>query len=297
MNAAVQSMTGSGVGVGDAADGRVEAEARSVNHRHLKVSLRVTGALPELLSEVEERVRRRLARGHVTLSVTFVPAPGSAAKPGLDRSAFVAAARELAAAAAEAGLPPITAADVLALTGALEAAGASTATLALRGAAALAAVERAVAALAASRAREGAALVLELTRLLDSIQGATRSLVERAAQVPGLQRARLEQRLAELLAGASATLDPATLAREAALLADRSDVREELARLEAHVAHARQLLAEGGAPGRALDFLAQELAREANTVGSKANDLELTRTVLGLKADVERLREQVQNLE
>jgi uncharacterized protein (TIGR00255 family) len=92
-------------------------------------------------------------------------------------------------------------------------------------------------------------------------------------------------------------VDPAALAREVAAMAERSDVREELARLTAHVEHARTLLRDGGAVGRSLDFLVQEMNREANTVGSKANDLGLTRTVIELKADVERLREQAQNLE
>lgn len=289
-------MTGVGTAAVDHALGRLEAEARSVNSRFLKVSLRTQGPLPDLALEAEERVRARVQRGHVTLHLRFTPAAATAAA-SLDPAAFAAAARELAHLTRVAGLPAPTAGDVLRMPGLQAAAGVRAETPGALTAAALEAIDGALAQLEAARRREGGALACELVGLLDSIERSAHELAARAAEVPQLLQERLRARLAELLAGAGASLDPAALAHEVAVLADRSDVREELARLAAHVAHAREMLARGGSVGRALDFLAQELAREANTVGSKAVDLALTRAVIALKADVERLREQVQNLE
>jgi uncharacterized protein (TIGR00255 family) len=115
--------------------------------------------------------------------------------------------------------------------------------------------------------------------------------------LPRLYRDRLAARIAALLEGSGVQPDPALLAREVAAFADRCDVSEELARLEGHLAHAESMLAAGGAVGRKLDFLVQEFHREANTLGSKSPDPATTAVVLDVKADVERLREQVQNFE
>lgn len=290
-------MTGSGAFVHEHALGRFEAEARSVNHRFLKTTWRAQGPLPDLALEVEERVRARLTRGHVTLTLRFTPNRDARGAPALDATAFAAAAAELQGLARAAGLPAVTAADVLHVPGVLASAARTEPEGAGVSAAALEAVDGALAALETARTREGQALSRELLTLLASVESAGRELATRAAEVPKAWQQRLRSRLDELLKGTGVALDPAALAREVAAMAERSDVREELTRLSAHVEHAREILARGGSVGRPLDFLAQELSREANTVGSKANDLALTRTVIALKADVERLREQVQNLE
>jgi uncharacterized protein (TIGR00255 family) len=161
---------------------------------------------------------------------------------------------------------------------------------------ALASVRAALDRATASREREGEALRREMGRLLAEMSSHLSTVAAGAERFPAIVKARIEERLAALV-GPSVPLDPAALAREAALLAERADAREEIARLEAHIEHARELLAAGGAVGRRLDFLAQEMNREANTVGSKCDDLEVTRAVLELKAGVERFREQAQNLE
>jgi uncharacterized protein (TIGR00255 family) len=290
-------MTGSGTFVHEHALGRFEGEARSVNHRFLKTTWRAQGPLPDLALEVEERVRARLARGHVTLTLRFTPNREARVGAALDASAFAAAAVELQGLARAAGLPAVTAADVLHVPGVLASAARTEPDVAGLAAAALEAVDGALGALEAARTREGQALSRELLTLLAAVERAGHELAARAAEVPQAWQQRLRARLDELLKGTGVALDPSALAREVAAMAERSDVREELTRLAAHVGHAREILAKGGSVGRALDFLAQELSREANTVGSKANDLALTRTVIGLKADVERLREQVQNLE
>jgi uncharacterized protein (TIGR00255 family) len=289
-------MTGAGTFVHAAKEGRFEAEARSVNHRFLKVSWRTQGPLPELALEVEERVRRVVERGHVTLTVRLTPA-GDAGSARVQREAFLAAAAELRSLAQAAGLAAVSASDVLAVPGVLQAAPRDEAGADGLVQATFAAVDGALAALQAARAREGATLADECRALLTGIERASAALTVRAAEVPAAWQQRLRARLEVLLQGTGAAVDPQALAREVAAMAERSDVREELTRLAAHVAHARALLDDGGAVGRTLDFLVQEMNREANTVGSKANDLALTRTVIGLKADVERLREQVQNLE
>jgi uncharacterized protein (TIGR00255 family) len=169
------------------------------------------------------------------------------------------------------------------------------ATLAARDAAILATLDQAAAALRAARAEEGRAIAAVLTAHIDEIARLARDAAASAAAQPAAIKARLEGQLKELLG--EGTIAPERLAQEAAMLAVRADVREEIDRLDAHVVQARALLAEGAAVGRKLDFLTQELNREANTLCSKAADMALTRTGLALKATIDRLREQAANVE
>jgi len=160
----------------------------------------------------------------------------------------------------------------------------------------LASLDEALAALVASRRAEGAALGEILMRRLDAIAALTARADAAPARQPEAVRARLALQIAAILENANA-LDPQWLHREAALLAVKADIREELDRLVAHVASARELLAGGGPVGRRLDFLAQELARESNTFCAKVNDAALSAIGLDLKFEVEQWREQVQNIE
>jgi uncharacterized protein (TIGR00255 family) len=160
----------------------------------------------------------------------------------------------------------------------------------------LANLDAALDALLADRRREGAAIGAVLHGRLDAIETTVRAAEASPARKPETIRARLQQQIAELI-GASPALDPDRLHQEAVLIATRADVREEIDRLVAHTAAARALLAENGPVGRRLDFLAQEFGREANTLCAKSNDRELTALGLELKALVDQLREQVQNLE
>jgi uncharacterized protein (TIGR00255 family) len=289
-------MTGSGTHAVDAPTGRFETEARAVNHRFLKVTARAHGPLPSITELVEGSVRPHVRRGHVTVHVRFRPAAPTDFADRIHDEAFGAAARRLTELATRHDLGPVTAADVLGIPGVLADQRADGDDDALR-ADVRRAVEGVVAELQASRTREGEALAREIIALLEAIEAGVRAIAARAEEVPVAYRARLEKRLGELLEGTGHAPDPAQVARECALMAERSDIREEIARLAAHGEHARALLAEGGAIGRRLDFLAQEFHREANTIASKTSDLALARTVLDLRADVERLREQVQNVE
>ena len=151
-------------------------------------------------------------------------------------------------------------------------------------------------ALVDARRAEGAALEPVLTDQIEVIERLTAEAAEHAGAQPAAIRLKLERQIAELL-GQDSGIDPDRLAQEAALLATKADVREELDRLTAHIAGARELVAKTGSVGRRLDFLAQEFHREANTLCSKSADTGLTAIVLELKAVIEQFREQVQNVE
>jgi uncharacterized protein (TIGR00255 family) len=291
-------MTGLGHHAVETASGRFEAEARSVNHRFLKVSAHLPPGLQSLEPVVEERTREHVERGHVSVGLRFTPsARAAAAAFRVDEAAMAAAAKRLKALARKHGLEGgVTLRDVLGAPGVVaDARDEAMASQAEK--AATKALDGALEALVAARAREGAHLAAECAAILDRIEVAVGALAARAPEVPRAYRDRLAARLASLLEGSGVAPDPAALAREVAAFADRSDVAEEIARLRTHVAHARELFAGGGAIGRRLDFLVQEMHREANTVGSKSQDAALTSTVIDLKADVERIREQAQNFE
>jgi uncharacterized protein (TIGR00255 family) len=288
-------MTGAGSATVDTVLGRFEAEARSVNHRFLKATVRTSGLPGALDAPLEARVRRFVERGHVSAYVRFTPAL-DAAGAGVDAQAFARAARGLGDLARASGLPAPSVQDVLRLPGVLGEARPAVAAAEVE-TPAVEALDRALAGLVEARRREGAELLAETRRLLASVAAALAEVRDLAREVPALAKARLEGRLRELLAGSGTALDEGFVAREAALIADRADVREEIARLEAHLLHAGEVLDAGGTAGRKLDFLVQEMHREVNTIGSKCTELGLSRLVLAMKSDVEALREQVQNVE
>jgi uncharacterized protein (TIGR00255 family) len=165
-----------------------------------------------------------------------------------------------------------------------------------RHAAMLASLDEALVSLVAARAGEGARLAAVLNAQIDEIEKLVDIVRRSPARTPVAIAERLRAQVARLTDGASA-LDPDRLHQEAVLLATRADVEEELQRLSAHISAARELLGENGAVGRKLDFLAQEFNREANTLCSKAGDVEISRAGLALKTVIDQLREQVQNIE
>lgn len=291
-----RSMTGFGAGSAAGGGVRVEVEARSVNARALKVSLRAPPGLSAHEADLESLVRRSTARGTVTLTVRIESTdPGKAirVRPEVVEGAVRALAplrkRGLVAGTLSMDAVPL-------LPGALE----SKSDEPLRPAewrAVKRAAERALAALHMMRAREAAHLVREFRRVLARMRRSLDVVRRRAPAVAAEQRDKLRARVDALLRDAGVKLDDASLAREVALLADRSDVSEELARLAAHVREFGGYLSRDGAIGRTLEFLAQEMLREANTIGSKSADVAVTRAVIALKSDIDRLKEQVANLE
>jgi uncharacterized protein (TIGR00255 family) len=295
------SMTGFADLAGSADTSSWTWEARSVNGRGLDLRLRLPDGYEALEAPLRAAATRVLARGSVTIALRLARG-AAAAMPRLSPEALEAAvlaalAASDAAAARGLELAPMTAADLLAVRGVLDAEAPAPGEDAERMTRMAAGIEPLLAALVAARAAEGAALATILGGQLDRIEGlahaARASAAEREPRTGELLRSRVEALLATL----PAPVDEARLAQELALIAVRSDVTEELDRLEAHVATGRALVAGAGPVGRKLDFLMQEFNREANTLCSKAQASDLTAIGLELKAVIDQMREQVQNVE
>ena len=292
---ALTSMTGfarTEAGLGDV---RFVWEIKSVNSRSLEMRLRLTPGLDRLDPEIRRLTRDHISRGSCQLSLQ-IDRVGGASNLVINEAALAAltdAARHLAT---EPGINPPSADGLLAIRGVLEERGVD----AFDDADAvdrtvLYALATCLAALVAARAEEGGRLAAVLTDQLDRIERLTEAAADLADKAPDALLTRLTEQLARLTGEAS--LDPQRLHQEVAILATKADIREEIDRLIGHIAAARKLLADGGVIGRRLDFLAQEFNREANTLCSKSFDKELTAIGLELKAVIDQLREQVQNLE
>ena len=293
------SMTGFAREAGHLADGSAFAwELKSVNGRGLELRFRLPPGMDALESAAREAASKLLKRGNVQIGLSLKQDSRPALQPdmaALDR--MVALATTLAA---RLGSERPRAEGLLALPGIFrsEQGEASEAEEAARRSQLLASCKSALTALRVSRESEGARLAEILTALLDEIAALCAAAATEAATQPAAQQARLSETLTALLGEADRARFPEErLAQEVALLAAKSDVREELDRLAAHLAAARALVAEGEGAGRKLDFLVQEFVREANTLCSKSASVTLTRIGLELKAAIERLREQAANVE
>jgi uncharacterized protein (TIGR00255 family) len=290
----IRSMTGFGTGHAAHGGEEVHVEVRSVNHKFCEVKVRLPREISALELEISRQVKDRLARGGVDVTVRR-----SGSRPSVVPRVDVALAAEYARAFQEIrdrlGLPgAVGLADVLAAEGvvALEerAVVAEAARVAVSGALGQALVE-----LGAMRAREGEALSRDLDGRLAQIStlaGRVEGLVPTAIEH---YRGRLQDRIQELMRGHS--IDQGRLAQEVALFADRMDVAEEITRLRSHVEQMRALLRGDEPAGRKMEFLVQEMHREANTIGSKSQSADISALVVALKAEIERMREQVQNVE
>ncbi len=272
-------------------------ELRSVNGRGLELRFRLPPGLDGLEPALREATAAQLKRGNVSANLTVKrdDQPRLAPDPAALEQ-VLALVTDLAARIP--GAPPPRAEALLALPGVLRPAAAAedNSAAALREAAFRQGFTTALAALVAARRAEGARLALTLRRLLDEIAALRATASVQAADQPAAQRARMLESVQALL-GEAPGLPEERIAQEVALLASRSDVREELDRLDAHLHAADALLAERAAIGRRFDFLVQEFNREANTLCSKSASVALTATGLKLKAAIEQLREQVQNIE
>ena len=272
-------------------------EIKSVNGKGLDLRLRLPPGFDAVEVPVRARVAEVLARGSIQASLT-VERSGAAPTVHINSAVLEAVLAAIRQIKSRVDATPPSLDGLLAIKGVMEISDAEESEEEKRSAEAAATkgFSDAVAALAEMRRQEGSALKGILTARLAEIAG----LAERADKSPARQpeaiRARLAEQVATLLEQ-SERFDADRLHQEAILLATKVDVREELDRLAAHVAQARNLLEQGGPVGRRLDFLAQELNREANTLCAKANDVELTNIGLELKATVEQYREQVQNVE
>jgi uncharacterized protein (TIGR00255 family) len=287
-------MTGFGSAEGNVLGGRLSIEIRSVNHRYYNPQLKLPFELGGVEGPLRERLRQLLERGHVTVSARWIEAPQRDGAVAVD----LTRARQLVAAAKELK-------KRLKLKGEVDLAfvarqpevltphqdGVATAQWSEVDPIA----ERAVRELLAMRAREGAALAAELGGRLRALETGAATIERRAPERLTAELARLKKAVAELAAGVQ--VDEQRLAVEVALMADRVDITEELVRLRTHLAACGEALASEGAVGKQLGFLGQELLREVNTIGSKANDAGITQTVITMKGELEKFREQLDNLE
>ena len=287
-------MTGFGSAEGKVLGGRLSIEIRSVNHRYFNPQLKLPFELGGVEGPLRERLRQLLERGHVTVSARWVEAPQREAAVAVD----LARARQLVAAAKELKKRlklkgEVDLAFVARQPDVLNAHQDGSAPAQWSEVEPIA--ERAVQELLGMRAREGAALAAELGGRLGALEQAAGTIEQRAPERLTAELARLKKAVAELAAGVQ--IDEQRLAVEVALMADRVDITEELVRLRTHLAACRTALASDGAVGKQLGFLAQELLREVNTIGSKANDAGIAQTVIAMKGELEKLREQLDNLE
>lgn len=289
-------MTGFGTAEGPVGGTRISVELRSVNHRFFNPNLKLPSALSRFEGEVREAIRQRVARGHVTVSARVVRETDAAAL--IDEARFAAAAAALKALQERHRLGgAVDVATVLRMPDILQMArddaGLDTATVEEL----LAVVEAAVTALQAMRAAEGARLAQVIGERLTLVEQAVGRIAVRAPERVVAQRDRLRENVEKLAGGIA--VDPQRLAQEIAILADRLDVGEELDRFASHIAAFREAMASktGDGVGKRLGFLLQEMLREANTTGSKANDATMLQDVVAIKEELERIREQVENVE
>jgi len=294
----IRSMTGYGAAERTTGEVRIAIEIRTVNNRSLKVSQRTPEGLGAAEVVIDGLVRERLTRGTVYVRLVVEPL-GAAARAPLNREVLAAYWKDLARLREELGggdgpptleallaLPGVVGDEAVVLTGIknLES---------LVREAAREALDR----LDAMRETEGQATAKDLAANLEEMARRVAAVRRRAGAVIQEYRDRLRERVQALLEGVEIAADDATLAREVAFFAERSDINEELARLESHLEQMRDLLGVSEPVGRRLEFLAQEMSREANTIGAKSNDVEIAREVLPIKVAVDRLREQSQNIE
>lgn len=293
----LQSMTGFGRAAADHDGTAIAWELKSVNGKSLEARLRLPPGLERLEQPVRQAIQKRFARGNIQAGLTLSRA-ALAAQPVVNEEFLKDLAGLAQRLQEQFGVASATADGLLALRGVLETPDAieDEETRAALDAAILAALDAALDALEAARREEGRALGDLLLGHLDGIEALTLRAEADPSREPAAIRARLAEQV-RLLLDSGQPLDEARLHMEAAFLATRADIREEIDRLKTHIASGRALLAAGGPAGRKLDFLSQEFNRESNTLCSKSNAASVTAIGLELKAVVDQFREQVQNLE
>jgi uncharacterized protein (TIGR00255 family) len=287
-------MTGFGAAEGAVAGRRLRVEIRTVNHRYFNLSAKLPSDLTLFEGELRERLRRDFDRGHITVQARWTESDDD--EPGfsvdLERARVVAARlRELQAVLGLGGevTVELVARQPDVLTSSRNEAG-DIAWTEVEPVVGQAALECRV-----MRAREGQALAAELRHRLQLLERFAGEIGSRAPERLVRERARLKSAVSELLDGRS--IDEDRLAQELAFLADKLDITEELVRFGAHVAAAGEAVAADKPVGKQLGFLAQELGREVNTMGAKAGDAEIAQLVIAMKGELEKFREQLENLE
>lgn len=295
---AISSMTGFARTAGTQDEWSWSWELKSVNAKGLDVRTRLPMGFDGLEVATRGKLGKAFKRGSITVSLTLRQS-GGATRYQINRQhlgALVAESKKIAGDNPD--FAPASADGLLGLRGVIEAEDDDAADQDRTELEKLLIIslDEAVTALSGTRGEEGARLAEVLTGFIDTLSSLLAQVAESAEMQPQIIRDRLKAQIADLVSDVG-TLDPARLEQEAAIIMTKADIREELDRFAAHIASVREMMEEGGAVGRRLDFLCQELNREANTICSKAHDTSVTRLGLDMKATVEQFREQVQNIE
>lgn len=288
------SMTGYGRATVERDGRQLTVELKSVNHRFLDIAFRMPRSFSFLEDEVRKQLSGRISRGHVDLFVTYRNMREDARTVAVDQGLFHAYQQALERLSGESALrDDRTLMGLARLPDVLVVAEAEEDQAALRALMAQA-VEEALDALCAMRAREGRSLKEDLLKRLKRLEETVEGIRLRYPDTVKEYEARLKERIRELI---DMPADEGRLMQEVAIMADRSAVSEELVRLDSHIAQMRETLESGESAGRKLDFIVQELNREVNTISSKSQDIPITQKVVSAKAEIEKMREQVQNVQ
>lgn len=291
----VRSMTGYGKGEHMANDYRFVVEMKSVNHRYNDISVK----LPRFMNELEDAIRKKamqyIARGNTDIYITFETFSDNDVVVKINEPLAKAYTEKLYELEQKFGVYSkykldlvARFADVISVEKAEEQKDVLWETL-------LPALDEAILKFVEMRQKEGEALVNDILKKRELIQQMTEQIKKRSPIVVKEYKEKLQNRIKELLSGVEA--DEQRIAMETALFADRSCVDEEITRLESHIIQLKEILQKGGQIGRKLDFLVQEMNREVNTIASKANDIEITGITIEMKSEIEKIREQIQNIE
>lgn len=292
----IKSMTGYGRAREELHKRDITVEVRSVNNRYLDCTVKMPRMYAFAEDAVKQRVQKAVSRGKVDLFITVDASAADVAKVNVNlelAAQYAAALNQLAGICAEQDYQPKPEVlakfpDVLTVTKADEDLETVSEDL-------CAVLDQALAAYNAMRAVEGSKLAEDISGRLTNIENYTTQVEARSPETVAEYRAKLTARMQEVLQ--STTVDPQRILTEAAIYADKVAVDEETVRLRSHVAQLRTMLESDEPMGRKMDFLIQEVNRESNTIGSKCNDVSIAQVVIGLKAEVEKMREQVQNVE
>jgi uncharacterized protein (TIGR00255 family) len=272
----------------------VGVEVRTVNNRHLKLNAKISDPYSALEPDFEKLVRETIRRGTVQLSIR-VERPKRLEDYRLNRVALASYRQQLAEFAGESSKSDLAA--LLSLPGVVEERRPSTDDPHQDWPALASAVTEALGKLQTARAEEGRAMATELIELGRSIGSNLEKIAERGPDVVASYQKRLTERVQSLLEGKGATVEPRDLIREVAIFAERADIAEEVVRLRAHLKQFAEVIDEAESSGRKLEFVVQEMGRETNTIGSKANDVEISRGVVEIKGLLEKIRELILNVE
>ncbi|HYV84795.1 MAG TPA: YicC/YloC family endoribonuclease [Patescibacteria group bacterium] len=295
--AAIRGMTGFGAGSAERDGLRFEVEIKGVNNRFLDQRVKLPSEYAGLENEIKQRVQSRIARGRVDTVVVMTSEREESVRLEVRQAlveGYLAAARDLRRRHKIRGALGVE--RILALPGVVQVVSESGADPAAAGETLLEAFGTALDAFEAMRTAEGRRLAEDLSQRLDDLRAETRRVADEAVRQPGLRADGLRERVAALLG--DARVDPGRLAQEVAILADRADITEEVVRLTGYLDQAKGLLEEPAGPaGKTLDFVMQEMNREANTIASKSESLAICQAALRIRSIVEAIREQAQNLE